>query len=304
VKGEGDDRGLFRGSELPKLVILGGVLIAGWLLVFSYALPARKTPRPVNPAIANQPKLPPADPALAGVTDRLDLDPRERLGLGARDIIPFELLLDRVRKDPAKLSREARREVVPFDLLKSPKRYRGLPIRMEGYATQAYANDDWAATVTPKGRLYEVWFVQEEHEERMYPCILFAEEVPATLPGGRNFRERVTFEGYFLRLYHFLRTDGKVHPAPLLIGRLSHQPGADEAENPPKADFSEWFWANRWTIVPVLAVLYIAIRVAFKMTKPKVRPLPRTFSRPNDAIDPDDLKQWVEGEKAGDPNAP
>ena len=133
----------------------------------------------------------------------------------------------------------------------------------------------------------------------MFPCVLIAEEVPATLPGGRDIREKITVEGYFLRNYYYTR-GGRVriyHTAPLLVGRLTHQPDEAEPEGPLTARFTDWFWANRWTIVPVLAVFYIALRVAFRLTKPKPRPLPTSFSRSNDAIDPDELKQWVEGRK-------
>ena len=285
MKEEDDGRGLFRGSELPKLILLAGVLIAGWVVVFSVGLPSKPKAKPVNPAIADQPKLPPADPNLLGVIDKTPL--------GVRDEIPMEMLFARMRKDPAKLAREARREVAPFDLWKTPKRYRGLPIRLEGYATQVYAHDDWDPSITPSGRLYEVWFVQEEHEERMYPCILFVDEVPKTLPGGRNLRERVAFEGYFLKLYHYKRADNKDYLAPMLIGRLVHVPNAADA-NVPRMTFSEWLWTYRWTIVPVAALLYVSLRIAFKLSTGRSRVPIRMFTRPTDSIDPDELNQWVQ----------
>lgn len=299
MKGDHDDRGLFRGSEFPKLVLLAGVAIVGWALVLKFYGSAKREAKPVNPSIASQPKLPPPDPSLQGVIDRTPL--------GIRDEAPMAMLFDRMRKDPAKLAAEARREVVPYDLWKNPKRYRGLPIRLEGYATQAYAHDDFDPSITPSGRIYEIWFVQQEHDERLYPCILFVEDVPATLPGGREMRERIAFEGYFLKMYHYKRQDNKDYLAPMLIGRITHVPNAPEPTAPWVA-FREWLWTNRWSVVPIAALAYVALRIMFRLLAKRSRTPIRSFLDVTDTIDHADLERWVDNapvvDEKGDAAAP
>ena len=291
MKSAGDDRGLFRGAEFPKLILLAGVAILGWALVWKFSGSAHRDLKPVNPSIASQPKLPPPDPSLQGIIDRSDF--------GIRDEAPMAMLFDRMRNDPAKLAAEARREVVPYDLWKTPKRYRGLPIRLEGYATQVYAHDDYDPSVTPSGRVYEIWFTQQEHDERLYPCILFVDDVPATLPGGRELRERVAFEGYFLRMYHYKRQDGKDYLAPMLIGRIAHVPNAPEPISPWVA-FREWLWTYRWSVVPIAALAYVALRIMFRVLAKRTRAPIRSFLQATDTIDHADLERWVDDTGVGD----
>ena len=291
MKSAREVRGLFRGSEFPKLILLAGVAIVGWALFIKFYKSSKSNAKVVSPAIANQPKLPPPDPTLQGIIDRTPL--------GVRDEAPMAMLFDRMRKDPAKLAAEARREVVPYDLWKTPKRYRGLPIRLEGYATQVYAHDDFDPSIAASGRVYEVWFVQEEHEERMYPCILFVDDVPATLPGGRDLRERVAFEGYFLKMYHFKRMDGKDYLAPMLVGRIAHVPNVGE-QTTAWITFCEWLWPRRWSVVPIAALVYVSMRIAFRLLGKRRRTPIRSFLQPTDSIDHADLERWVDDAGVGD----
>lgn len=277
-----EPRGFFRGAEFSRVVILGGLLAVGWPLVVYYGF-ARSRPadRPRPAPIASLPPLPAADPApeLAAVMDK---EPAAR-----RDDPAKALLLDRVRKTPPEaLASAARREVAPIDLLRNPRRYRGLPIRLEGYASEVFAVDDIDPDLTPSGRLYEVWIRPEEHDQRLYPVCLVAETVPATLPGGKGLAERVAIEGYFLKLVVYRAGDGNRY-APLLIGRLAHSPG--EAGERPRER------SRFWTFLPlVLLLAYLSARMVFVLRKTlaPARAGRRVMAR-DDRIEPEVLDAWL-----------
>ena len=209
----------FRGAEFSRLVILAGLVLAGIPLAIYYGY-AKPTPPPPEraPIAAAPPPLPPPDsaPELEPVLD----DSARNL----RDDEPLAYLFAKVRKgDPTGLAKQARRELLPANLLASPKRYRGLPVRMEGYATTVFAVDDVDPDIAPSGRFYEVWFYHEGDDQER-PCVVLTDAVPKTLPGGRALNERVAVEGYFLKLQKFSGGNGKFYHAPMLVGRIAHDP--------------------------------------------------------------------------------
>jgi hypothetical protein len=272
-------KALFRGSEYPKLLVLAATLLIGWPMVVYYGFYSKTPEKPVVPPIASQPKLPPPDsaPAFAGVIDK---EPR-----GFRDDAPLALLFERVRKEPDRLAKEARREVLPIDLLMSPSRFRGLPIRMEGWAQQVYTHDNEDADLTPTGRFYEVWFRSDERRQGTYPVCIFVEDIPSTFPSGRALEERVAIEGYFLKLYAYQAGDVKRF-APLLVGRITHIPNAaapvHQAQN------------RYWVAGPlVLLFVYLSGRMFFTLRRNRVRPYERSSSAAPDRIEAQDLQEWL-----------
>ena len=275
-----EERGLFRGSEFPKMLILAGLLLVGWPAIFYFGFFARMQQK-VEPApIANLTPLPPPDaaPEFAGLIDKT---PRT-----IRDDAALELLFKRVRNEPDRLSKEARREVLPIDLLLKPNRYRGLPIRMEGFAQQVYAHDNEDRELTPTGRFYEIWFRSDERKQGTYPCCVFVEDVPKTLPGGRNLEERVALEGYFLRLYGYQAGD-KLRFAPLLIGRITHAPDAPAPSRQPQT--------RLWMGVIIGALFtYLSLRFLFSLLRTRVRPPSTSFTSSKDNIEPEELDRWLD----------
>lgn len=282
-----EGRGYFRGSEFSKLLILAGLLAIGWPLVIYYGFVSRPAARPAPRPIVEQAPLPPPDPApeMVGI---IDIRPRT-----FRDDVPMAYLLKKVRDDPPPgLSKTARAEILPADLLRNPKRYRGLPLRLEGYAHQVFAHDDEDKDVVPGGRLYEVWFRSDEHDQRLYPCTLWVENVPKTLPGGRGLEERVAFEGYFFRLLSYTAGDA-ARFAPMLVGRIAHRPGESAAPRPRSE-------SRLWIFLPLgLLVVYLSVRMAFAVRKTRRPGGNRSARAVSDQIDPEDLDRWVR-ESEGD----
>ena len=279
---------MFRGTEFTRLLVLIVFLLAFGPLAIYYGFIRRSPDRPARVSAVDLPPLPPADsgPEFAIVRDD---EKRE-----SRDDDALELLFKRVRDDkPPGLAATARREITPTDLILRPKRHRGLPIRIEGYATQVFVVDDQDRTIVPGGRLYEVWFYQDL-DSRKHPCMLYAESVPKTLPVGRELNERIAVEGYFLKLQKFTGANGKSYHAPFFVGRLVHEPGLGIGAG--KGERS-----RQWIYVPIgLIVVYAVGRVVMIVRKTfRPRPLPRRSSPPLDQIDPDDLSRWIgEGQEA------
>ncbi|MDB5350012.1 MAG: hypothetical protein JWN86_1259 [Planctomycetota bacterium] len=275
--------GFFRGAEFSRLIILAAMLAIGWPMVVYFGFAARKPAAPRPTPIASLPPLPPADPDVAFKVV-LDKTPRT-----ARDDEALALLLERARETPAaKLAAEGRREITPVDLLKNPKRYRGIPIHLDGYAEIVYALDDQDPTLTPKKRLYEVWFRSLDFDQRMYPCCLILEDVPATLPGGKDLGQRVMFDGFFLKLLAYQARD-TFRPAPMLVGRLTHFPG--EGESKPTSKSRNW-------IYPLLGVVfaYIFLRVFLTIRKQFARkPEKRQYFPSSHEAEPGHLDQWLAG---------
>ncbi len=273
--------GFFRGSEFSKLLILAALVVIGWALILYYGLQGHAPEPEKAPPVATIPPLPPPDKTaefarLNDKTIRSSLD-----GPALR------VLLERTRTVPeSSLASIARRDVLPVDMNKRPARYRGLPIHLEGFASKVFALDDEDTDLVPGGRLYEVWMRPAEHDQGIYPCCLLLEQVPPTLPAGRELDEPVSFDGYFLKLLAYRAGDTNRF-APMLVGRLRHNANAS---GPFKVKRS---WV--WTYVPVgLLMVYVTGRLFFRLRKS----LPSMSRRPSsvpiqDQIDPHELGQWL-----------
>ena len=280
----------FRGAEFSRLVILAGLVLAGIPLAIYYGYVKQTPPPPERAPIAQLPPLPPPDsaPELQPVLD----DSARNL----RDDEPLAYLFAKVRKvEPSELAKQARREVTTANLLVSPKRYRGLPVRIEGYATTVFAVDDVDPDIAPSGRFYEVWFYDARDEHHL-PCVVLAESVPKTLPGGRDLNERVAVEGYFLKLQKFSGGNGRLFHAPMLVGRIAHDPSLSTT---PGGGGSR---SPLWTILVLgLVGVYVMIRLILKIRK-TTRPI-RSRSQSasfSDQIAPEDLHKWIAQEKDSD----
>ena len=273
-------------------MILAGLLLVGWPLALYYGF-LRPKPEEARPApIAALPPLPPPDeaPELASL---VDVSPTSLKDQGAKS-----LLLDRVRSTPpSDLAKKARREVLPISILKNPKRYRGLPIHFDGYAAEVFAVDDIDPELTPKGRLYEIWIRTLDHDQRTYPVCLIVEDVPPTLPGGKNLEARIAFDGYFLKLVSYKAVD-EMRFAPVLIGRLTHL--VQQSKVPARSP------SYLWTALPLgLLAVYVTARIFFAQRKIR-RNLQNQGTRMiasgrEDRIEPEALENWLRLESTEEP---
>ncbi|GIW88924.1 MAG: hypothetical protein KatS3mg108_3248 [Isosphaeraceae bacterium] len=273
--------GFFRGSELPRLIFLIGLLVVGSALVYRILSqqPSRQPARPVP--VAQRTPLPPPDDSfeLSGVIDRQPLNPRENPG--------YLLLLERVRQTPPEaLARAARRDVLFSQLVTNPARYRGLPIRVEGTLLRLLEQHPIDSQLFPDGRFYEGWTITPDSQD--YPWILVFENAPPNLPVGDDLRAYISFDGYFFKLMAYVAGD-TTRFAPLLIGRLRFVDPEPTASEPATLPSLPW-WA------PLLAVLALYGLVRWllflrQLTRPS--PSRRYFSAVDDQIDPKLLTDWL-----------
>lgn len=278
-----EERTFFRGKEFSRLLVLGVFLLGFGPLAIYYGYVRRPPDPPLLVSASSIPPLPPADtgPEFALLRDG---KPKE-----ARDDDAWETLFKRVREDkPPGLATLARKEVTIADLILRPKRHRGLPVRIEGYATQVFVVDDRDTTIVPGGRIYEVWFY-DDRDNRKLPWVLYTETVPKTLPAGRGLNERIAVEGYFVKAQLFVAADRKAYNTPALIGRLSHEiralTGVAARENS-----SSWIY-----VVVGIVIFYVVVRVVMTLMKAFARRrLPERSPNLVEKIEPADLNRWLE----------
>ncbi len=277
------DDGLFRGSELSRLIFLIGILIAGGLFV--YQVLARQTERDAvpPPRTVTQVPLPPPDDdiALTGVTDRAPLNPRENPG--------YLMLLDRMRNSPtAELTKQARRDVLFSQLIDNPSRYRGLPIHVEGTLLRCLEQSPIDSKLFPDGRFYEAWVITADSQD--YPWILVFENPPANLPIGDDLRAYISFDGYFFKLMAYVAGDTPRF-APLLVGQIS---GLDlESDKGPAAAATPS--SIPWWLAPLAVLFLFAILrwVFYLRSLTRRRSRTSLISTVNDEIDPERLAAWL-----------
>lgn len=285
-----DDRrerpSLFHGSELPRLILLAAIAVAGWVAVY-YAARRPAAPAPAPPRRAGAP-APPIEPdrseAFETVTDRTPM--------GFRDNAAYAHLLRKARaKPPAELAAEARRDVALTHLWERPELYRGVPVHVQGTALRVIR---FESKLSATGWLYEAWVTTPDVRRLLYTCVF--EEPPEGFPIGTDVHERVAFNGYFLKLMKYQAGD-VARAAPVLVGKI----GWDRVAAPTPAEES-----NRvlyWSLI-VLAVLFVVTlgrwiyRMIHYASYPRRRSVPRRSY--SDDIAPEDLRAWVESREEED----
>jgi hypothetical protein len=273
------EAGFFRGSELPKLLVLVAILVIGCGLFWNYWNYVESQPEP-EPAIPEVPAkvVPETGPEFETVTDRTPVS--------FRDMAAYELLVKRAREtSAADLARQSRRDVFFTDLWERPARYRGVAIHLLGTALRIHTLE---SNLSPKGCRYEAWVTTHESQGHPYVCVF--EDLPPGLPVGPAVSERVVFNGYFLKQMSYLAGRDIPRGAPVLIGRIGWTPGPKAA----KRDY-KYLWLA--LIVALLFVVSLARWLAGfrRWDSPRARSTAARLSRrPTDEIDPADLARWVE----------
>jgi hypothetical protein len=283
--------GLFRGSELPRLLLLASLLVVGWVAFLAWQSRHVEKPPPLE---AQRDPLPPPDDRIEfhGVLDKAKLLPRETAA--------YKLLVDQVRETPLETLRsESRRDLVYSQFLDNPRRYRGLPVHIEGTARRTVAQSASGTAIWPRGEYFESFLFTGDSQH--YPWWVAFEEVPEGLQLGDDLYQRVAFDGYFLKLIGYEAGDA-LRYAPLFIGRIR------PVVEPPSSGAGNSGWPIAWWWVLALAALlafgllrwWIFARGAFR--KASWRP---TSTVPiTDRIEPEDLNAWVEKQAEGDEHDP
>jgi hypothetical protein len=278
--------GFFRGSELPRLVTLVSFLVLGGTIVAVMLQRQAASEARREAARVEATPLPPRDESfeLEGIVDKAALTQRETPG--------YFLLLERVRGTPAAdLARAARRDVVYAQLLEDPRRFRGMPIRVEGTARRVLQQPADGSNVFRQSSFFEAYTFTGDSQG--FPYILVFEEAPKGLQVGDNVFQRLTFDGYFFKLLAYQAGDGRRF-APLLIGRLvSFESDSAPA---PRGGFLERNWP--WVVLGTL-MLFSLVRWTLALRGTLRRPTTRPWARGvvQEEIAPEELKSWLEGPK-------
>lgn len=279
---------LFRGSELPRLVLLAGIVLAGWPLVLLFARgPADDKPAPPPPGIAAADLTPveaDVDVVFEAVVDKRPMQLRENAAYG--------LLLERARQTKlAELARAARKDLYWTHLWERPAKYRGVPVHIEGTARRVLSYEI-NPELAPKGRMYEAWVYSDEN--RKDPYVLTFEAPPAGLRISPEQFTRIRFDGYFFKLLGY-RAGDTLRAAPMLIGRLTLAPAPAEAP-PPMVELRNLSKRNGFVIAFVLLFSYITVRAVFQVRKALApgRRAAGSTSIVRDEIAPEELADWLE----------
>ena len=284
-------RGLFRGSELPRLMLLLGLAAVGWAWYFLKGGPRVEPPPAARAADVPPPVVPDAGPGFAGVVDK------EPPTTG--DNPAYAELLRRARgKTPGELARISRREVMFAQLLDRPELYRGVPIRVDGTALRVMVIDGVSPALTPRRRLFQAWTITKD--SMGYPFCLVTEDPPHDLAIGDDVNQRIYFDGYFLKLVAYQARDHSRF-APLLVGRIGKY-GAPAASGPllplPRG------WTRSHSIVVGLGLLtFLGLLRVLALLRRQRTPIwrPSASFAPSDRIEPEALADWLKGDAPEEP---
>lgn len=274
-----DRRGsLFRGTELPRMLVLLAITIVGVVFLWRYIYLKKAGPLGPPPLLAEEaadPIKPDKSPEFEGVTDRSKV--------GLRDTAAFVKLLDRARETSASdLARASRRDVYFSHLWNNPKNYRGVPVHLLG---TAFHITHEPSKHSKSGWLYHAWVVTPEGGSNPYVCVF--EDAPKKLPIGDNLSERVVFNGYFLKILAYQARD-KERGAPMLVGRIGWTP-----EPPPRDDRSYLLQFMLIAVGTAFVISFFRWFTAFRKTLSASKTPTLLADRPIEEISPEDLSNYL-----------
>ena len=230
----------FRGSELPRLLVLLVILIFG-LIYFWHVLSARDVPA-VEPVVRAddppRPVVPDQAPEFESVTDKTPV--------GLRDMAAYVTLLKRVEATPPDaLAGKGRRDVLYAHLWDNPAHSRGVPVHLLG---TAFRSIRYESKKSRTGWLHEAWVVTSDSHPNPYVCIF--EDPPKGFPLGAAISERVVFDGYFLKLMAYEARDMSARgAAPDRPDRLDAGPDGTggRPRGPPRVPGWRWSSVSCWS---------------------------------------------------------
>ncbi|MHC5540014.1 hypothetical protein ACYOEI_17485 [Singulisphaera rosea] len=270
----------FRGTELPRLLVLTVILAGGMAFLWQYLYSGQLVGEPeAVAAVPITPIVPDRSVEFETVTDKTSL--------GLRDMAAYKKLLDQAKgKTPDVLARESRRDVLSIQVWERPKDYRGVPIHILGTVLRAMT---YESQLSKTGRLYEAWMVTSDSQRNPYVCVF--EDAPKGFPIGDNLSERVVFNGYFLKLMKYRSgKDLGFYTSPVLIGKIGWSP-------PEVPKGGERGGAKTWMAIAVGAMFVLSLlrwMSGLRRTL-AIRQRPSLLhERPNEEISPEALAAWAD----------
>ncbi|AGA29304.1 hypothetical protein [Singulisphaera acidiphila] len=272
---------LFRGSELPRLLLLLVILIGGMVLLWKYIY-FKQNPPEAGPVarVPLTPIVPDKSPEFETVRDKTEIQ--------LRDMAAYKKLLTQVDSlSPAELAKRSRRDVLSIQIWEHPQDYRGVPIQILGTVLRVMT---YESKLSRTGRLYEAWMVTPDSQRNFYVCVF--EDPPKGFPVGDNLSERIVFNGYFFKLMKYQSgKDLGFYVSPVLVGRIGwSEPvavgGAGGAPSP-----------AIWMAVAVGLMFIVSFYRWMTGLRRSLSPLARaSFHRehPSEEIAPEELNAWLE----------
>jgi hypothetical protein len=148
------------------------------------------------------------------------------------EFLAYDYAVQFARRVPAESFRKAARHDLTFAHLmgSDAPRFRGEVVHVEGRLKRLR---DIGPTTALRAEgiehLYEGWIFSDLYAGYAY-CVLFT-ELPADLAVAESLDRRVSFDGYFYKVYRYRAGDG-VRRSPLLIGRTIKMPPVAEGPTP------------------------------------------------------------------------
>jgi hypothetical protein len=266
------------------MVVLSGLMLVGWGLVWRYAnqvpVPAEPVPRATSQP---EPVVPDRSEVFETVTDRTPMS--------FRDNAAYAYLLEKARGfTPAELARQSRRDILLTHLWERPESYRGVPVHLLGTARRVLR---FESKLSKTGWLYEAWVIPDEARKFPYDCVF--EEPPEGFPLGSDVSERVVFNGFFLKVMKYQAGD-VARGAPVLIGKLGWEPHETAEPAPAAARRIESNPLLYWSLVVLGAMFVISsgrwIYQLIRLLAPARDP-GREFRGPTRDLSDDELDAWV-----------
>jgi len=276
-------RRFFRGSELPRLLMLGVVMVVGWGLVWRFA---NQRPQPVEPVPKAESKPEPVVPDRADEFETVT----DRTPMSFRDNAAYAYLLEKARKlTPVEIATQSRRDILLTHLWERPELYRGVPVHLLGTARRVLR---FESKLSKTGWLHEAWIVSPDAPKYPYSCVF--EEAPEGLPLGADVSERVVFNGFFLKIMKYQAGD-VARGAPVLVGKIGWEPhAAPDGEAAPAAESNRLLY---WSLV-VLGVMFLlslgrwVFQLSHFLSGPRATIIPA--SHPAEDIPAGHLDAWVD----------
>ena len=275
---------MFRGSEFPRLLLLAGIVLAGWPMVLLFAHPQEGDPPPPPsvPVERITKVVPDESVEFQAIQDKDFVLPRESAA--------YATLLQRTRETPPKeLGSQARRDVFWTQLWERPQAYRAVPIHLEGTVKKVLTYEVGPA-MSPRGRLHDVWFYSDEN--RSFPYVVVVEDPPPGLVVGYELNLRASFDAYFLKLLKYQAGD-TARAAPMLVGRMTL--AARQAEPPgPMVEIRDFTQRNGLSLLIGALLGYVTLRLVFQIRK-ALRPAQvlSAFRTTGAALPPEELADWL-----------
>jgi hypothetical protein len=156
--------------------------------------------------------------------------------------------------------RNATRTLSYANLYHEPEMHRGKVVHFEGRLRRLLRAEPPAETKLDGVKdTYEGWMFDAEHYGANPLCVNFT-ELPEGLEPGDKLDIRVSFDGYFFKIYRYRAADG-MRDAPLLIGHTINL-----KQSPVKSDSEESSIFSGMMTVTFLAVLGCVFFLAFVLT--------------------------------------